>query len=108
VNGGANLFPRLYTALYEAARRVDRQRMALLHEQVLKVGSGLYRIGAHSSAIIKGIKCGLSCLEVCDDFMAEPARRFREPERQRVAAATERLAAEVAALDLGDRASDPA
>ena len=99
VNGGANLFPRLYTALFEAAQAADPERVARLHGLVLRVGSELYRIGSHSSAIIKGLKCALSCLGVCDDFMAEPARRFREPERQRVVAGLERLRTELG--DLG-------
>lgn len=98
VNGGANLFPRLYTALFEAVRSGDHERAARLHERMLRVGSALYRIGSHSSAIIKGLKCALSCLGICDDFMAEPARRFRELERQKVAAAVERLRAELADL----------
>jgi dihydrodipicolinate synthase/N-acetylneuraminate lyase len=34
--------------------------------------------------VIKGMKCALSLLGVCDDFMAEPFHRFREPERERV------------------------
>jgi 4-hydroxy-tetrahydrodipicolinate synthase len=39
-------------------------------------------VGRHPSAIIKGIKCALRCLGLCDDFMAEPFHRFREPERE--------------------------
>ena len=98
VNGGANLFPRLYTSLYDAARAGDREAVARLQASVLRVGQELYHIGAHSSAIIKGLKCALSCLGVCDDFMAEPARRFREPERQKAAGAVERLNAELGGL----------
>jgi len=98
VNGGANLFPRLYTQLYDAAQAGNREAVARLHPLVLRVGAELYRIGAHSSAIIKGLKCALSCLGVCDDFMAEPARRFREPERQKVALALERLQTELGDL----------
>ena len=42
------------------------------------------RIGCHSSSIIKGIKCALSCLGICDDCLAEPFHRFNPPERERV------------------------
>jgi 4-hydroxy-tetrahydrodipicolinate synthase len=47
-------------------------------------------VGRHKSAIIKGIKCGLSLLGICDDQMAEPFQRFREPEREMI---RERLSA---------------
>jgi dihydrodipicolinate synthase/N-acetylneuraminate lyase len=84
VNGGANLFPRLYVKLFEAAKAGDLARVRELHALVMRVSEGLYRIGRHSSAIIKGIKGALALSGVCDDFMAEPFQRFHEPERARV------------------------
>jgi dihydrodipicolinate synthase/N-acetylneuraminate lyase len=84
VNGGANLFPRLYADLFLAARAGNAARVRELHGQVMRISDNLYRIGRHPSAIIKGIKCALSLLGVCGDFMAEPFHRFREPERQKV------------------------
>ncbi len=83
VNGGANIFPRLYVDLFEAARAGDIARARELHAQVMRVG-GLYGVGRHPSAIIKGIKCALSVLGICDDFMAEPFHRFLKPEREKV------------------------
>ena len=84
VCGGANLRPRLYVDLYEAARARDFERAATLHAEVIHVSTTLYRVGRHSSAIIKGLKCALRELGICDDFMAEPFHRFREEERERV------------------------
>jgi 4-hydroxy-tetrahydrodipicolinate synthase len=91
VNGGANVFPRLYVALYEAARAGDVTRARALHAHVMAVSERLYHVGRHPSAIIKGLKCALSLLGVCDDFMAEPFQRFREPERARVRTALDEL-----------------
>jgi dihydrodipicolinate synthase/N-acetylneuraminate lyase len=84
VNGGANLFPKLYVQLYQAARAGDRPRTEQLHAQVMQISQSLYRIGRHPSSIIKGIKCALACQGICDDFMAEPFHRFRAEERARV------------------------
>lgn len=97
VSGGANVFPRLYVRLCEEARKSggNHDRIRELHHQVLRISGNLYGVGRHSSAVIKGIKCALSCLGVCDDFMAEPFHRFREPERQRIATAVERLKGEI-------------
>jgi 4-hydroxy-tetrahydrodipicolinate synthase len=84
VNGGANIFPKLYVQLYQAARAGDTSRTDQLHAQVMRISQSLYRIGRHSSSIIKGIKCALACEGICDDFMAEPFHRFRAAERARV------------------------
>lgn len=93
ITGGANLFPQLYVRLYEAAVRGDLNLAQQLHRQVMQVSNSLYHIGQHSSAVIKGIKCGLACLGVCDDFMAEPFHRFRAEERARVQRHIKELAA---------------
>ncbi len=84
VAGGANAFPRLYVKLFEAAHAGDLARARALHAHVMTISDNLYRVGRHSSAIIKGIKCGLSLLGVCDDGIAEPFQRFHETERARV------------------------
>jgi dihydrodipicolinate synthase/N-acetylneuraminate lyase len=76
VNGGANVFPRLYVKLFEAARAGD-----LATARKLQVSEALYRIGRHPSAIIKGIKGAARSLGLCDDFMAEPFHRFRGEQR---------------------------
>ena len=84
VNGGANIFPKLYVQLYQAAHAGDRPRTEQLHAQVMQISQSLYRIGRYPSSIIKGIKCALACQGICDDFMAEPFHRFRAEERARV------------------------
>jgi dihydrodipicolinate synthase/N-acetylneuraminate lyase len=81
VPGGANLFPRLYVQLCEAARAGDVPRAQQLHAQVMLISKSLYQIGRHPSAVIKGIKCALACQGICGDFMAEPFHRFRAEER---------------------------
>jgi len=96
--GGANLFPELYVALYEAARVRDLARLRALHDQVMRLSDSLYQVGRHSSAIIKGIKCALAHLGVCDDYLAEPFHRFREPQRSEVKAIVERLRHEITNL----------
>lgn len=95
VSGGANLFPKLYTAIVRSHAAGDLVRARLLQEQVQRVSDGLYRIGKHSSSIIKGIKGALNCLGICDDFMAEPFHRFRSPERDLVRERLQELSAQI-------------
>lgn len=82
VCGGANLLPRLYVDLYEAARARDLARVEPLHRTVMRICSTIYSVGQYESSFLKGLKCALSCLGICSDFVAEPFHRFREPHRQ--------------------------
>lgn len=100
LSGGANLFPKLYVKLVQAARAGDVARASELQAQVLRVSNSLYHIGRHSSSIIKGIKCVLACLGVCNDFMAEPFHRFRAEERALVEGRLKEIEAELAGLNL--------
>ena len=83
VNGGANVFPRLFVEQFEAAQRGDSQRVQALQERILQVGK-LYQVGELAASIIQGLKCALSLIKVCDDFMAEPFQRFSETQRQKI------------------------
>jgi 4-hydroxy-tetrahydrodipicolinate synthase len=82
VNGGANFFPQVYVSLYDAAQRGDLNAVIKHHEKIMKIRSSVYSVGKYGSSIIKGIKCALSLMGICDDFMAEPFHRFKEPERE--------------------------
>lgn len=82
VNGGANLFPELYVALYNAAADRDFVKIAELQPQVLNISFALYNIGKYASSYIKGIKTSLNLLGICSDYMAEPFHKFEEAERE--------------------------
>jgi dihydrodipicolinate synthase/N-acetylneuraminate lyase len=100
VSGGANLFPELYVKLCEAHRAGNLARAQELQKQIQRVSDSFYRIGKYSSSIIKGIKCVLNCLGVCDDFMAEPFHRFRDAERKLVQQRLKELQEERSKLNL--------
>jgi len=100
VSGGANLFPKLYVKLCEAHRAGNLARAQALQDQIQRVSDSFYRIGKYSSSIIKGIKCALAYMDVCDDFMAEPFHRFRTGERELVKARLKEIQAELAKLNL--------
>lgn len=100
VSGGANLFPRLYVELCRAFQAGDLARARELQAQIQRVSRALYRIGKHSSTIIKGIKCTLNCLGICDDFVAEPFHRFRAGEREQVQSRLTQVQAELDKLNL--------
>ena len=90
VNGGAHICPRLFVELFEATTRGDNSRVTELQQRVTQLGR-IYTVGQHASAVIKGIKCSLSLMGICSDFMAEPMASFRAPERERVRAILDSL-----------------
>lgn len=85
VAGGANLCPRLFVDLFEAFEAGAADLGATLQTKVAALDQ-LYRVGQHSSSIIKGLKCALALLGICEDGVAEPFGRFHQPERDRIAA----------------------
>jgi 4-hydroxy-tetrahydrodipicolinate synthase len=100
VHGGANLFPKLYVRLCEAARNGDPAKARELHALAVRVRASLYEIGRHPSSLIKGIKCALNCLGVCSDFMSEPFHRFRPEQRAIVEQRLAELTAELSKVGL--------
>jgi dihydrodipicolinate synthase/N-acetylneuraminate lyase len=91
VNGGANIFPRLYVGTYEAARDGNLPKAREGHNRIRRLSERLYHVGQHPSTVIKGMKSALSCIDICNDFMAEPFSRFRQPERDRIRAALDEV-----------------
>jgi dihydrodipicolinate synthase/N-acetylneuraminate lyase len=100
VSGGANLFPKIYVKLCETFRAGDLAAAQRLQKQIQRVSSSLYRVGKHPSTVVKGIKCTLACLGICDDFMAEPFHRFRSEERKQVSNRLAEIQVELSKLNL--------
>ncbi|MCD7937214.1 MAG: dihydrodipicolinate synthase family protein [Tannerellaceae bacterium] len=82
VNGGANLCPELYVALYYAAKSRNFEMISALQSQVMDISLALYDIGKYASSYIKGIKTALNLLGICSDYMAEPFHKFETAERE--------------------------
>ena len=97
IPGGANLFPRLYAKLVEATLAGDMPARDSLQALVMRVSNSLYHFDPGSPGVIKGIKCALKCMGICDDFMAEPFLRFEDDAREKV---RQQAAALAKAIDL--------
>jgi len=82
VCGGANLVPELYVELYNAACLKDMPKVESLHKKVMELSNAIYNVGRYESSFLKGLKCALSCIGICSDFLAEPFHRFRRAEHE--------------------------
>lgn len=76
VNGGANMFPRLYVDLYNAARDGKIQEVRRLQKIVMQISRTIYTQGNHGSSYLKGVKCVLSILGICNGHLASPFNQF--------------------------------
>lgn len=79
VPGGANLDPVLFVALYESALRGDKARVAELQKRVVLLDR-IYRTSAGAASIVRGLKCAMECLGICDRRMGEPLRPATDQE----------------------------
>ncbi len=96
VNGGANMFPKLYVAQYEAAVNKDFAKLEVLRNKVLEISSAIYSLGKYgSSTYLQGLKCALSVLGICDDYLPEPFFRFGAEDRKLIEARIEKLEMDV-------------
>jgi 4-hydroxy-tetrahydrodipicolinate synthase len=84
VSGGANLFPKLYVDLYEAAVAKDIEKVQDLQSKVLQICASIYNVGSYDSSYLKGLKCSLNILGICSDFLASPFNKFGKEHRIRI------------------------
>ncbi len=92
INGGANMFPELYVAMYNAARNGDLAEVRRLQQIIMQISSTIYSVGQYGSSYLKGLKCACSLLGVIkDDFVAAPFHKFNEPERRKIREALDAL-----------------
>ena len=84
VAGGANFFPRLFVDFYEASSTNDIKRLPDLFKKVAWVGDTIYNVGEDESRYVKGTKCALAVMGICEDYTALPLSPFEPVHRARV------------------------
>ncbi len=85
VAGGANFFPRLFVALYNACMINDTKAISKHLEWVNWISDTIYNVGKEESRYVKGTKCALSLMGLCQEYSARPITPFNETERAMVA-----------------------
>lgn len=91
VNGGANMFPRLYSELYKSVRANDTPSVQHLHGMVMQISMTIYSQGKHHSSYLKGLKSSLKIMGICNDYIAEPFHCFHEKEKKLIEIAIKEL-----------------
>ncbi len=91
VNGGANIFPKLYVDLYNAAATQNILEVRRLQTKVMQICSTIYSVGSFGSSYLKGVKSSLSILGICNDFLAAPFNKFDKEHRMLIQNAIKNL-----------------
>lgn len=84
IAGGANIYPKLFVELYEASLARDFERIAVLRELNIQLYNTIYAVASTSSKYIKGIKCTLSAMGICNDYAAFPLSRFEGEDKRKI------------------------
>ncbi len=85
VNGGANLHPRLFVNLYNAAVRNDRAAIDRLQAEAVSLSRIYNVVGDGAAGYLRGLKCALSITGICSDTLAAPLRPASEFDRKKIA-----------------------
>ena len=81
VTGGANLFPKLYVALYEAFQKKEYDTVKKFQETILFLSNNLYQHGTYQSSYLKGLKAAMSFEGLCEDNFAPPLFPYTPSEK---------------------------
>lgn len=72
ISGGANAFPRAYVALYDALAAGRKDDVRKLQAWIDQFTRQIYSIGEAEGSLIRGLKCCLSVLNLCDSRVCWP------------------------------------
>ncbi|MDQ8199416.1 dihydrodipicolinate synthase family protein [Pelagicoccus enzymogenes] len=82
IPGGANLFPALYTRLYDASVNQRFEEIRRLQGAVIEISRSLYEIDSSNMRIIRTIKAALAQMGVCKPIMSFPFGQFGPRENE--------------------------
>ncbi len=84
VCGGANLVPRLFVDLYEAAVSGDLKQVMTLQNRVMRLSTTLYRVGPSPTSFLTGLKTALELVGLCQANFAAPLGPLPEEHRRQI------------------------
>jgi len=81
VSGGANLNPRLFVGIHEAASRGDWTLADQRQQRSRLMSDALYTVGDPVTSYLRGLKASLAAVGLCRDTLALPLTPFTTEEK---------------------------
>ncbi len=91
VAGGANVFPKLFVDLYDAAIRRDLEEVARLKDLIVWLCNTMYVVSPSAARITISFKTALSIMKICSDEMALPLMKLEGDDRMKIAGYLEEM-----------------
>ena len=84
IAGGANIYPRLFVDIYEASLARDFEKIDELRKINIQLYNTIYAVTGNSSRYIRGIKCVLKTMGICNDYAALPLSKYDGDEKRKI------------------------
>jgi 2-dehydro-3-deoxy-D-pentonate aldolase len=84
IAGGANIYPKLFVAMYEASLARDFEKIAQLRAINIQLYNTIYAVSGNSSRYIRGLKCVLNTMGICNDYAALPLTKYDGEDRKKI------------------------
>lgn len=108
VCGGANMFPRLFVQLFDAAKNGSHVEAEVTQDLIVRVSKAVYTVGSRETSYLRGLKQALSSLTLIDGHLAEPLQQFDAAQRTEIEERLNSLVEEVTAeFQMDDHLSFP-
>ena len=91
VNGGGNLYPKLFVSLCKAAEKKDQSEIDRLQQELMQLGELYTFAGSGPNGYLRGLKYSLEAAGICSGRCAAPFRPLDDASRKKITAFVERL-----------------
>lgn len=76
VNGGSNLYPKLYVSLFKAFKEGDIARVEKIQMQILKLSRTVYNLTNNPNSYLQGLKAAMNINGLCEATLAIPLKEL--------------------------------
>ncbi len=84
IAGGANIYPKLFVEMYDASIARDFEKIAILRELNIQLYNTIYAVSSNSSKYIRGLKCVLATMGICNDYTALPLSKYEGDDKKKI------------------------
>ena len=98
VNGGSNLFPKLFKAFSEALKQKDLEKINTYHQLVMRISNEIYALEGGAYSYLKGIKAAAASMGLCKNILIPPLQAGGEKFNQTIEKRTGKLLQELNTL----------
>ena len=76
ISGGANVWPSLYTAIFQAAEKQDWSAAQAAQSRVTELSRRIYALAGYGATVTKVLKACLTLRDICGPAMAPPSQAW--------------------------------